>query len=459
MVKLLVAIAVGLRPKDLAYAPALRALGDEGFVSPLETIFPALTCPVQATFLTGALPREHGVVANGWYHRQTAEVRFWLQSNHLVEGEKFYEQAAARDPEFVCAKLFWWFNMYSAAAISMTPRPEYHSDGLKLPGLYSDPPELKDDLQKSLGAFPLFKFWGPGAGIASTDWIARSARRVIEQQDPTLTLVYLPHLDYDHQRFGPDDHRSQRAVGELDAVVAPLFETARETGREILVLGEYGIEAVDRPVFLNRVLRTSGRLRVQETGHGELLDAGRSDAFAVCDHQVAHVYVSRAADVPRVAKELERVEGVERVLHREEQKEFGIDHPRAGELICIAEPTAWFAYPYWLDEARRPDFATSVDIHRKPGFDPSELFLDPKLRAPKARIATRLLRKKLGFRYRMDVISTDPSMVRGSHGRLPARPELGPVALGSFRRETDAPLRALDVSDLILSRLAYRSGR
>ena len=450
--KLLVAIAVGLRPKDLEHAPTLRSIAEEGFVAPLTPVFPAVTCPVQATFLTGTLPRDHGIVANGWYHRTTAEVRFWLQSNHLIEGEKVYE-SLAEDAGFSCAKLFWWFNMYSAAAISVTPRPEYHSDGLKQPGLYSEPPRLKVDLQRDLGDFPLFQFWGPGAGIASTEWIAASARKVMVQDDPTLTLVYLPHLDYDHQRYGPDDPRSQAAVGALDSAMAPLLETARETGREVLVLSEYGIEPVDRPVFLNRFLRERGWLAVGETGHGELLDAGRSKAFAVCDHQAAHVYVRDPHDRAAVFALLSALEGVEQVLDRAAQRDFGIDHPRAGEFVCLAEPGAWFAYPYWLEEGKRPDFATSVDIHRKPGYDPAELFLDPTLRAPKARIARRLLQKKLGFRYRMDVIPTDPSMVRGSHGRLPSDPSLGAVALGSFRRESEAPLPAVEVSALIQSRL------
>lgn len=451
--KLLVAIAVGLRPRDLADCPSLRALADDGFTAPLETVFPAVTCPVQATFLTGRTPAVHGIVGNGWYHRETAEVRFWLQSNHLVEGEKVYERAAAEHPGLTTAKLFWWFNMYSAATLSVTPRPEYHADGKKVPGLYSEPASLKVELESDLGPFPLFRFWGPGADLASTDWIARSAGRVLDEHDPDLTLVYLPHLDYDHQRHGPDDPRSRAAVADLDRTLGALADRARAAGRDVLVLSEYGIEPVDRPVFPNRTLRERGFLRAQTTGHGELLDAGASRAFAVCDHQAAHVYVRDANDLAEVRAVLEGVDGVERVLDRTAQAEWGIDHARSGELICVAEPGTWFAYPYWLDEARRPDFAPTVDIHRKPGYDPAELFIDPRITAPKLRIARRVLAKKLGFRMLMDVIPTDASLVSGSHGRLPSDPELGPVALGSFPRETEGPLRATDVADLILARL------
>jgi predicted AlkP superfamily pyrophosphatase or phosphodiesterase len=451
-VKLLVAIAAGLRPLDLAEAPVLRSLAAEGFAAPLETVFPALTCPVQATFLTGKLPREHGIVGNGWYHRDTAEVRFWLQSNRLVEGAKVYERAALEDVAFVCAKLFWWFNLYGAAAISATPRPEYHADGLKVPDISTVPPELRDRLVRELGAFPLHRFWGPGAGIESTEWIARAAVRVLEEHDPTLALVYLPHLDYDHQRFGPDDPRSRRAVADLDRALAPLVETARAGGREILVLGEYGIEPVDRALFPNRDLRERGLLAVRATGQGDLLDPGASRAFAVVDHQVAHVYVRDPTDLRGVREALGDQDGV-RVLDRAAQRSLGVDHPRAGELVLIAPPGCWFAYPYWLEESRRPDFAPTVDIHRKPGYDPAELFLDPRLRAPRLRVAMRLAARRLGFRTLFDVVPTDPALVRGSHGRLPEDPERGPVAVGSFRRREEGPLRATEVADLILARL------
>ncbi len=451
--KALVAIAVGLRPHDLADAPGLRALAESGFTAPLETVFPAVTCPVQATLLTGRLPREHGIVGNGWYHRDTAEVRFWLQSNHLIEGEKLYERAAREDAGFVCAKLFWWFNMYSGAAISITPRPEYHADGGKAPGLYSEPPELKESLERELGAFPLHRFWGPGAGIESTNWIATAAGKVIEDHDPNLALVYLPHLDYAHQRYGPDDPRSRAAVGSLDRAIAPLIETARASGRDVLVLSEYGIEPVSHAIHLNRHLRERGLLRVQSTGHGELLDAGASRAFAVCDHQVAHIYVQDAGDLGAVREALLHLDGVERVLDRREQREFGIDHERSGEFVLVAAPENWFAYHYWLEESRRPDFAPTVDIHRKPGFDPAELFVDPKIVAPRVRIATRLLRKRLGFRTLFDLVPTDASLVRGSHGRLPSDPELGPIAIGSFRRQKDGPLRATEIAELIRARL------
>ncbi|MBL8729548.1 MAG: alkaline phosphatase family protein [Planctomycetes bacterium] len=451
-VKLLVVIAVGLRPKDLAHAPVLRGLGEHGFAAPVDTVFPAVTCSVQASFLTGLPPSGHGAVGNGWYFRDLAQVMLWRQQNQLVHGEKLYQAAARRGAR--TAKMFWWWNMYAPdVAWSVTPRPEYHADGLKQPGLYSEPPTLSRELQSELGPFPLFDFWGPRAGIASTRWITSSALSVLRRHDPELMLVYLPHLDYDHQRWGPDDPRSVQAVRALDAEAARLIAAAREQDAPVVVLSEYGIEDATAPVFLNRVLHEKGYLRVQETGHGQLLDCGACRAFAVADHQCAHVYVQRPADLEPVRRLLAASPGVARVLDRAQQRELGIDHARSGELVCIAERGHWFAYHYWLDEARRPDFAPTVDIHRKPGYDPAELFVDPKIRFPKWKVAKTLARKLLGFRYLMDVIPTDPSMVRGTHGRLYEDDAAGPVFLCSDRTLARDRVAATDVKALCLQLL------
>ena len=419
--KLVVIDVVGLTPAQIGDdTPNLKKLADAGFMTPMGAVLPAVTCSAQATMLTGKLPRDHGIVGNGWLFRETQEVRLWQQANQLVAGEKIYN--LLKKQGHTVAKLFWWYNMYSSADWSVTPRPSYPADGRKIPGIYTQPHDLKYELNRELGDFPLFHFWGPTASIKSSQWIHDCAQYLRRKHDPDLMLVYLPHLDYSHQQYGPDDARSKQALREVDALVGGF------TG-DVLVVSEYGIRNVDKPVDINRALRKAGHLAVQETLGWELLDAGASRAFAVADHQVAHVYARSRDALDHARATVLAIPGVERVLEGEEKRAAGLDHPRAGDLVAIARPNAWFTYYYWLDAAMEPDFARTVDIHRKPGYDPCELFLDPSIALPQLRVALRLAQKRLGMRYRMDVIPLDARLVRGSHGRLPDDPLDGPVFL------------------------------
>jgi predicted AlkP superfamily pyrophosphatase or phosphodiesterase len=373
----LVLLVVGLTPRHLgARAPRLDAFARTGAVRPLTTITPAVTCSVQATFMTGALPRDHGVVANGWLFRDLMEVWLWRQSSRLVAGEKIWETGKRRDASFTTANLFWWHNMAATHDIGVTPRPIYKADGRKLPDCYTQPLELRDELNRELGPFPLFQFWGPGTSIASSRWIANAASHIRRTCSPTLTLVYLPHLDYDLQRLGPDDPRIEASVAEIDAVAGELIANAERDGARVIVLSEYGITAVSRPVHVNRALREAGLLRVRVEDGGELLDIPQSDAFAVADHQIAHIYVAQPGLIDGVREIVAALPGVECVLDRNEQRAIALDHDRSGELVAIARPDAWFTYYYWLDDRHAPDFARLVEIHRKPGYDPVELFLD-----------------------------------------------------------------------------------
>ena len=450
----LVLNVVGLTPGLLRHAPNLHALARGGAVRPLTTVLPAVTTTVQSTLLTGLLPRDHGIVANGWYFRELSEIWFWRQSNRLVGGEKVWEAAKRRDPSFTCAKLFWWYNMYSSADIAITPRPMYLADGRKLPDIHTHPAGLRDELLGSLGEFPLFRFWGPGADIESSRWIARSALHVLEQQRPTLTLVYLPHLDYDLQRFGPNHPGIPAQVAAVDALCGPLIEKARALAAQVVVLSEYGITEVSRPIHINRALREAGWLKVRTERGRELLDAGASEAFAVADHQLAHVYVSRPELVPEVAACLKSLPGVETVMDALGKRAAGLDHPRSGELVAVACADSWFTYYYFLDDARAPDFARTVEIHRKPGYDPAELLFDPKIRLPKLAVATRLARKALGMRYLMDVIGLDATVVRGSHGRPTDREEDGPLFITTAPELlADGPVPATSVKQLLLDHL------
>jgi predicted AlkP superfamily pyrophosphatase or phosphodiesterase len=409
--------------------------------------------------LTGLLPRDHGIVGNGWYFRDLAEVWLWRQSNRLVQGEKLWEAAKRRDPGFTCAKLFWWYNMYATAEWTVTPRPMYPADGRKLPDLYTQPAGLRDELQREFGQFPLFRFWGPTADIESTRWIARSALGVFERQRPTLTLVYLPHLDYSLQRLGPSHPSIATEIAAVDVLCGELIDAARRAGAAVVVLSEYGITEVSRPVHINRALRRAGWLVVREELGREQLDAGASQAFAVADHQVAHVYVARPELVPEVAALLRELPGVERVLDAQGKREAGLDHPRSGELVAVSDAQSWFTYYHFLDDERAPDYARTVDIHRKPGYDPAELFVDPQLKAAKLRIGLRLAQKILGMRYLMDVIPLDATLVRGSHGRPTDRAEEGPLLITS---EPDllleGPVAATEVRDLLLAHVFGAAG-
>ncbi|MFT7463094.1 MAG: putative AlkP superfamily pyrophosphatase or phosphodiesterase [Pseudohongiellaceae bacterium] len=428
--KLLVIDVVGLVPELVG--PRLQALADKGWARTVKPVFPAVTCTAQSSMLTGKLPSEHGIVGNGWYEHDLSEVLFWRQSNRLVQGPKVWETARKERPDLKVAKLFWWYNMYSSADVAVTPRPEYPADGRKIPGVYTWPHDLRARLESRLGPFPLFKFWGPAADITSSRWIADAALDVLETDQPDLALVYLPHLDYVMQRQGPNGPDVAAHALEVDHEAGRLIDGAAAAGMDVLVVSEYGIGATQQVIFPNRALRQAGLLTVLwQDSVGETLDAGASRAFAVCDHQVAHVYVADPNDRRAARRALQGLDGVARVVEGEQRSQLGLDHSRAGDLVVLATPDAWFAYPYWFDDERAPDFARTVDIHRKPGYDPAELFLDPALRFPKLRIARRLAAKKLGFRALLDVIPLDPSLVAGSHGHVPAERSLWPQLIGS----------------------------
>jgi predicted AlkP superfamily pyrophosphatase or phosphodiesterase len=461
MHKTVVINAVGLTQALLGkHTPRLCAFrdrhagGGRGGVAAIEEMLPAVTTAVQSTYLTGTLPREHGIVGNGWYFRDEAEIKFWKQSNHLVHGAKLWDLARAQDPSFTCANLCWWYAMYSRADFTVTPRPVYPADGRKLPDVWTHPEDLRHWLQRELGPFPLFKFWGPATSIDATQWIANAAILIDQRSHPTLSLIYLPHLDYTLQKRGPDPEKSAKDLRELDTVCGQLIDHFEREGTRIVILSEYGMYAVDTPLHINRLLRTHDLLTVREELGRELLDPGASTAFAVADHQIAHVYLNDLSRLHEVRGLLESMPGVARALDDAGKRDAGLDHPRTGDLVALAQTNAWFTYYYWLDDRRAPDFARTVDIHRKPGYDPVELFLDPAIRSPKLRIASTLLRRKLGFRALMQVTPLDASLVKGSHGIPHTTPAEGPLFLTSTPHLLHAPLlQPTDIRNLLLHHL------
>ena len=397
-------------------------------LSTIDPMLPAVTTAVQSTYITGKWPSEHGIVGNGWYDREDCEIKFWKQSNKLVHAEKIWEKAKKLDPNFTCAKMFWWYNMYSSADFAVTPRPNYLADGRKIPDCYSHPAELRDRLQKELGQFPLFQFWGPGANIKSTQWIADASILADKWHDPSLSLIYLPHLDYCLQKFGPDLSKIGEELKAIDAVIAQLVNYFESKNAEIIILSEYGIAPVNNPIHLNRLFRENDLLQIRMERGLELLDPGASKAFVVADHQVAHVYINDPSVTNKVKGLLEKVSGIELILDKTAQQTYHIEHARSGDLVLMADAESWFTYYFWLDDAVAPDYARAVDIHKKPGYDPVEMFMTSKLRA-----GYKLLRKKVGLRYVMDVIPLDATLIKGSHGRIGTSAKFHPVIITNNR--------------------------
>ena len=530
MTRLAVINVVGLTERLIGeHTPRIAEYVKRGALARIGPAFPAVTCAAQANYLTGKLPSQHGIVGNGWYHRELAEVQFWKQSNHLVQSPKIWDElrerftlhapAAPKPPgeggsRFTVSNLFWWFNMYSSADYAITPRPIYRADGGKVFDIYSWPYSLRTEIKRDLGEFPFFGFWGPAAGIktpqgaadCATRWIAAAAKWMEAKYAPTLSLIYLPHLDYNLQRHGiyaasragspppaagrasspppvadragnplpaaggasvpasrlvsslapPETARPLNPIiipdlRAIDAIVGDLLEFFGRHGVKVVLLSEYGITNVNQPIHLNRIFRERGWLTVKDELGLEILDAGASKVFAVADHQVAHVYLNDRSLEKPVRELLEKTPGVEKVLDEAEKAAAGIAHSRAGDLIAVAGEDAWFTYYYWLEDQQAPDFARTVDIHRKPGYDPMELFLDPKIRLPKLKIGWRLLQKRLGLRMLMDVIPLDATLAKGSHGRRPADPKDWPVFITEHSGfSTDSTMESPEVYQALL---------
>jgi predicted AlkP superfamily pyrophosphatase or phosphodiesterase len=430
------------------FTPFIKEYVSRQNLATIDPVLPAVTTSVQSTYVTGKWPAEHGIVGNGWYDREDCEVKFWKQSNKLVHAEKIWERAKKEDPNFTCSTMFWWYNMYTAAEYSVTPRPNYLADGRKMPDCYSHPAELRDELQAKLGQFPLFQFWGPGANIKSTAWIADASMMTDDKYDPTLTLIYLPHLDYCLQKFGPDFSKVNKELQEIDQVVEKLVKFYEKKGASIILLSEYGIAPVNNPIHLNRLFRENGLLQIRVERGLELLDPGASKAFVVADHQVAHVYINDTTVTEKVKKLLEKVPGIALMLDRQAQADYQINHERAGEFVLMADEKSWFTYYFWLDDAKAPDYARVVDIHKKPGYDPVEMFMTSKARA-----GYKLLRKKAGFRYVMDVIPLDATLIKGSHGNIKTSSEFHPILITNNKVSENNRVVGTDVYDIIWKHL------
>jgi hypothetical protein len=391
----------GLRSQDLAAMPNLSRLTSGGDRATLVPSFPCVTWPVQANMLTGKLPREHGVVANGFYWRDKREVEMWTAWNEKIQQPQLWDLLHQKDPAITSAV---WFPMLSkgcGADYICMPAPIHNPDGSESLWCYTKPVEMYGTLRDTFGHFPLMNFWGPLANIKSTAWIADSAGWAMQQHRPSFFYIYLPHLDYAAQKTGPDGPAALKAVGELDVVLGKLAASAEQAygGQEVtwLVASEYVITPVDHVTYPNRMLREGGLLSVKsDASGGELIDFEHSAAWALVDHQFSHVFVKDrdAAIIGRVVDRFRGQAGFAQVLAGDDRRQYALDHERAGDVVLISSANSWQAYYYWQHDERAPKFARTVDIHNKPGYDPVELHFD---------MATKS-------------IPLDATLVKGSHG-------------------------------------------
>jgi len=437
----------GLRAEDLARMPVLAGLAAVGRCVPLAPGFPGVTCPVQAALTTGTLPATHGIVANGLFDRGSQHLEMWISPDGVHRAPRLWDRLAAADPGLRTAAWFLLQSKHATADLVCLPAPKHNPDGSETMWCHTNPEPLYATLRETLGEFPLHKFWGPVAGIESSRWIARSFVEASRPAAPQFAVVYLPHLDYASQRTGPDSPPAHAACGELDAEIGTLIDGFAEiVGRDhltVLVAGEYRIRPVSHALHPNRILREAGLLAVRDTPEGEILDLAASRAWTLADHQVGHVYLRDPADAATVAGLFQGRAGVGRVLMGEQLVAAGLvaaDEPRqarrCGDVVIESTLDSWQTYFYWLDDARAPAFARTIDIHRKPGYDPLELHLD-RTRLPQI------------------AIPLDPSLVKGSHGAVdPANPH-ETIFIASRSDVTDAESLAMtDIAGIVERMLA-----
>lgn len=394
---------VGLTPanlQDKELTPNLNKIASRGVAAKIKPPFPPVTGTVQATLTTGRYPEGHGIVGNGCYRRDQRQAVMWDQNASPVCGERIWDLLKLHDPRAKTAVLFWQHIKYATADIVITPSPLHSERGME-EWYFSKPAGLYGQLAARQGPFQLHNFWGPLASFSSSQWIARAALETVNLYDPDLTMAYLPNLDYNAQKFGPDSDEAKQSVKQIDSLIGWFVEELDHAGKgedtALVLLSEYAIRPVSRLVYINRILRDHKWLEVNRIGGKEYIDFYRSKAFAVVDHQVAHVYVQEKDIIHQVARVLQETDGIEQVLGITGKRRWRVNHPSSGELVAVSKKDAWFPYYWWYEDSAAPHYARTVDIHNKPGYDPVELFLDPETRS----------------------IPLRPDLVRGSHGSFP----------------------------------------
>lgn len=386
----------------------------------------SLTCPAQATLRTACLPDEHGVVASGWYHRDLFRPFFWEQSAALVRGPRVWD--AARAAGQTVGMAFWQQSLGERLDLVLSPKPVHRHHGGILMDCYTRPEPLYADLCHAIRRkFDLFRYWGPLSGERVGRWETAAACEILRRPDaPDHLFFYLSSLDYAQQRHGPFSPQAAAALRETLSQLETLIAAARQNQRDWLITGDYAIEPVlvpDGAIHPNRLLLEAGYFHTRDTGGMLYPDFYTSRAFAIVDHQIAHVHVPDPADLPRVRTLLGAVPGIEQIHDAAAQRAMHIHCPdRSGDLLLIAAPGHWFAYPWWTAPRQAPDYASQMDIHNKPGFDPCELF----------------------FSFPPPHTSQNTARIRGTHGRSGPGHEI--AAAGLFAEAPDFPSLATALS-------------
>ncbi|HEX5904861.1 MAG TPA: nucleotide pyrophosphatase/phosphodiesterase family protein [Candidatus Nitrosocosmicus sp.] len=390
--------------------------GDFGLMTP---VFPAVTCTVQSSITTGKYPQEHGIISNGMFDKENLQTLFWEQSTNLVQSQKAWDVIKEQNSKLKTAMLFWQNSLYTNNDIVISPRPIHLETGQMDLWCYSKPVNYYETIMDKLGEFNLMNYWGPFASIKSTEWIAKSVQYTIENEKPNLLYAYFPQLDYSAQKYGKSSVQVQDDLRKVDNCIGSIIESTKKSGifdqTQFLLLSEYSFNDVNGAIPINRILRDKELLKVRTIKNKEYIDYEYSDAFAMVDHQVAHIYLNKfgKSKINVIKKILEEVSGIEKICDDVEKSNLHINHNRSGDLIAIADRDKWFSYYWWYEEEtttnnlsgkesenpiqtdKAPTFTKTVDIHRKPGYDPLDLYIDSQRKS----------------------ISTDVSLIKGSHGR------------------------------------------
>jgi predicted AlkP superfamily pyrophosphatase or phosphodiesterase len=388
----------------------------------IQSVFPAVTCTVQASFRTASPPSKHGMVANGLFYRKLGRPMFWEQSARLVEGDRIWTNFRLQGKPV--GMVFWQQSLGETVDLILSPAPIHKHHGGMIQSCYSKPSGLYLKLCEKLGRpFKLQHYWGPLASWKAGEWIVEAVSEILSDPElaPELLFSYLPSFDYDLQRNDPE--KSPKIIKTFNRVkeqLSRLIQSAALHGYDVLIFGDYHIAPVRCAVKPNVLLRKAGFMAVRHIRNMAYPDFYASRAFAMTDHEIAHVYVQDRNDIPVVKNLFESQPGIAAVLDVEGQAAVSLNHKNSGDLVLVAEPGKWLAYPWWTEKGEAPDFASHVDIHNKPGYDPCELF----------------------FGWPPGSVSQNTSRIRGSHGRV------GPGRHVTWASSFEVPGKPADLIEL-----------